>query len=327
MSGTTLSPASDPALASAAPPNLGSEPRFEFGSNWRRFLDSLSEPQIVAAVDSLQQMLGVSTLAGQTFLDVGCGSGLFSLAAYRLGATVHSFDYDSQSVACAGVLRERERADESRWTIERGSALDEHYLAQLGKFDVVYSWGVLHHTGAMWRAIDLTAQRVAPGGQLWIALYNDQGRLSRIWWSLKRLYVALPTWFRPLYVALIGGAYYASKVCERIWQIVLDRSLALITPGPRPVSTSTQNLLVGVASPSSFVPSQQSRGMRLWTDLVDWVGGFPFETATPDQVVEVLRQERFELIRLKTCGGKLGCNEFLFQRREGSAPRCASAEA
>src|SRR5438105_15936615 len=121
--------------------------RFEFGKNWSRFLDVLDDERIREAEESLKKMLEVESLAGKSFLDIGSGSGLFSLAARRLGARVHSFDYDPQSVPCAAELKRRYFTDDAAWTIEEGSALDEQYVRALGTFDVVYSWGVLHQTG------------------------------------------------------------------------------------------------------------------------------------------------------------------------------------
>src|SRR5207302_10440486 len=127
--------------------------RFEFGKNWGRFLEVLDDERIGEAEESLKKMLEVEGLAGKSFLDIGSGSGLFSLAARRLGARVHSFDYDPQSVACAAELRRRYFPNDEDWVVEPGSALDEAYLNRLGTFDIVYSWGVLHHTGAMWQAL------------------------------------------------------------------------------------------------------------------------------------------------------------------------------
>src|SRR5271154_68122 len=89
--------------------------RFAFGENWRRFLSVLDESRVASAEDSLRSMLEVSDLRGKTFVDVGCGSGLFSLAARRLGARVHSFDYDPQSVACALELRQRYFPGDPDW--------------------------------------------------------------------------------------------------------------------------------------------------------------------------------------------------------------------
>src|SRR5438876_354324 len=128
--------------------------RFEFGKNWSRFLRELDEARITRAVDSLRDMLELDDLSGRSFLDIGCGSGLFSLAARRLGATVFSFDFDPQSVACTQEVKRRYCPQDGLWTINAGSALDSHFLKSLGQYDIVYSWGVLHHTGAMWQALE-----------------------------------------------------------------------------------------------------------------------------------------------------------------------------
>ena len=138
--------------------------RFAFGENWTRFLQVLNEERIQQAEQSLRTMLGVADLQGNRFLDIGSGSGLFSLAAQRLGATVHSFDYDPQSVACTQELKRRYFPDENSWTVEEASVLDQAYLSRLGQFEVVYSWGVLHHTGALWQALENVAPLVAGGG-------------------------------------------------------------------------------------------------------------------------------------------------------------------
>ena len=156
--------------------------RFEFGANWTRFLSVLNEDRIAQAEGSLRQMLAISDLnAASAFSDIGSGSGLFSLAARRLGATVYSFDYDPLSVGCTQELKRRYFPEDGQWMVEVGSVLDRDYLGRLGQFDVVYSWGVLHHTGAMFEALENIAPLVASGGQLFISIYNDQGWISRYW--------------------------------------------------------------------------------------------------------------------------------------------------
>src|SRR2546421_2020880 len=179
--------------------------RFEFGKNWSRFLAELDDRRIARAEESLREMLEITDLRGKNFLDVGSGSGLFSLAARRLGARVHSFDYDPRSVACTRELRSRYFADDQEWTIEEGSVLDADYLKSLGSFDVVYSWGVLHHTGEMWRALENAQLPVGAGGKLFIAIYNDTGTQSARWKWIKRKYNELPRLLRlPFTLAVIA---------------------------------------------------------------------------------------------------------------------------
>jgi len=153
--------------------------RFEFGKNWTAFLKVLDDDRILTAEKSLQGMLEMETFKGKSFLDIGSGSGLFSLAARRLGARVYSFDYDPQSVSCTVELKRRYFADDGNWTIKQGSVLDRDYLAGMEPFDIVYSWGVLHHTGKMWQALENAATRVKAGGMLFIAIYNDETKVSQ----------------------------------------------------------------------------------------------------------------------------------------------------
>lgn len=280
---------------------------FTFGDNWRRFLESVDEARIAAAVGSLQRMLGDHACAGARFLDAGSGSGLFSLAACRLGAQVRSFDVDPQSVAATQEMRRRFAPPEADWEIGEGSLLDAAFLSGLGEFEIVYSWGVVHHTGEMWRAIELLQQRVAPGGWLWLAVYNDQGVTSRIWTQIKRTYNVLPRWLKSPYVVIVGGGWAAWRLLLRAAARCAGILLRLVTlRSPFRRSDPAGELF----------RSQRSRGMHWWYDLVDWIGGWPFEVAKPEAVFEFLRDRGFELVQLKTCGGGLGCNEFVFRRRQ-----------
>jgi 2-polyprenyl-6-hydroxyphenyl methylase/3-demethylubiquinone-9 3-methyltransferase len=270
--------------------------RFRFGENWLRFLATLDEERIRSAEDSLRDRLATGTLAGRSFLDIGCGSGLFSLAARRLGARVHSLDFDPQSVACALELRRRYFPDDPAWTIEEGSALDAAYLAGLGEFDVVYSWGVLHHTGDLGRALELAADRVRAGGLLFVAVYNDQGRASRRWLRVKRLYNRLPSPLRPVLVAGIAGWYEARYAAGRL----------LAGRNPLPFA--------------SWSRKKRHRGMSVWVDWVDWVGGLPFEVASPERVILPLRARGLVLENLVTNGGGWGCNEYVLRRGNPGLP-------
>jgi SAM-dependent methyltransferase len=266
------------------------EDRFAFGQNWTRFLRLLNEDRILAAERSLRDMLECTDLRGQRFLDIGSGSGLFSLAARRLGARVRSFDYDEQSVACTSELRRRYFPDDSDWEVSRGSALDGAFLDSLGSFDVVYSWGVLHHTGDMWKALDLARKPVAAGGRLFIALYNHTGSQTKRWARIKRTCCRLPPLLRTPFtiaVSVPGEVKAMSRAC-------LDgRPGAYFRQWGRGAALE--------------------RGMNRWYDIVDWVGGFPYEAARADEVFLFYRDRGFTLMNIKI-GGGLGCSEYVFHK-------------
>lgn len=262
--------------------------RFEFGKNWSNFLSVIDEDRIARAVESLRTLLGVETLSGATFLDVGSGSGLFSLAAHRLGARVRSFDYDRASVNCTTELRRRFSSPGADWTIERGSVLDRGYLESLGQFDYVYSWGVLHHTGSMWTALENVVGLVAPGGLLAIAIYNDQGVWSKRWATLKRFYCS--------------GIFGKSVMCATYIPAVVGRGLAAD--------------LFWLRNPfKRYTEYRARRGMSMFYDWFDWLGGYPFEVAKPEEIFHFGRRHGLEMVGLTTCGGSVGCNEFVFRRR------------
>ncbi len=252
--------------------------RFQFGKNWLSYLAVVNEDRINEAATRLAALLG--DIKGKSFLDVGCGSGIQSLAALRLGASrVHSFDYDKQSVECSREMKRR-FAPGSPWSIEQGSALDEHYLRSLGQFDIVYSWGVLHHTGDMWKALELVT--VPAKEQLAICIYDDQGIISRGWRSLKKLYVRHRL-ARPIVIAVSFVTIWGPKILLLPHRAVLD----------------WQNW-------------KRKRGMSAWHDVIDWAGGYPYEFAGKDEVVQFFSHRGFGLSKLHDFGRIIKMHEYVF---------------
>lgn len=265
---------------------IGQGNRFAFGKNWLRFLRAVNENRIHDAETSLRGLLDCERLDGLHFLDVGSGSGLFSLAARNLGAKVRSFDYDAESVAATQAMRRRFADDNPDWIIEQGSALDSTYLGQLGQYDIVYSWGVLHHTGVMWQALENVVPLVKPGGRLVVAIYNDQGWRSSLWRMVKRAYCS----------GRIGRWLVVASLVPTFIAINLFKDLCRL-----------KNPL------GRYAAYDSGRGMSLIHDWIDWFGGYPYEVATPEAMVEFYHDRGFQadkVIRRQT----LGCNEFVFRR-------------
>ncbi|CAN5640455.1 class I SAM-dependent methyltransferase [soil metagenome] len=263
--------------------------RFRFGENWSRFLRLLDDDRIQRAEQSLREMLGVERLDGLSFLDIGSGSGLFSLAARRLGARVRSFDFDPDSVACTAELRRRFFPAEDSWEVSEGSVLDPEFMTSLGRFDIVYAWGVLHHTGKMWEALALAGERVAGGGTLFIAIYNDMGAESERWTRIKRTYCGLPEPLRPLFAV---GAMLPYEVREVGGAVLRGRPQEYV---------------------HSWTRYRGNRGMSRWRDIIDWVGGYPYEYASTEALIEFFQHRGFEAQKAVPTRG-LGCNELVMTR-------------
>ena len=263
--------------------------RFSFGENWSRFLKKLDDASILEAESSLSFNLNVKNLKGQKFLDIGSGSGLFSLAARKLGAQVYSFDYDGESVACTNKLKSQFYPEDSNWRVDKGDVLSHEYMRGLGKFDVVYSWGVLHHTGAMWLGIDNAVNRVANGGKLFIAIYNDQGFKSHVWWIIKYTYAKLPRGINKLFGYSLGIFIYLLSVIK--YALLLKPHIIL----------------------REIFNYKSKRGMNIKSDLIDWVGGFPFEFATYELLQQYVELRGFTLVNGKKATS-LGCHELIFEK-------------
>ena len=260
--------------------------RFAFGDNWLDFARDLTGDQIAEAEKSLCALLQLDFLAGLSFVDVGSGSGLFSLTACRLGARVHSFDFDQASVLCTQRLRDLHYPGDARWTVEQGSILDRDYIRRLGTFDVVYSWGVLHHTGAMRDAMAAAASMVAPSGLFAFALYR-RTLMCDLWRLEKRWY---------------AGASPEAQQRARTTYVALMRTAFRLTGRDF----------------SHVANYQSSRGMNFANDVHDWLGGYPYELTPASEVDALMRRLGFVSVHRTTTCKRVGffgsgCDEYLYR--------------
>tara|TARA_B100000989_G_scaffold39370_1_gene24952 strand:+ start:504 stop:1262 length:759 start_codon:yes stop_codon:yes gene_type:complete len=250
--------------------------RFKFGKNWKIYSRFIDSEKIYFGAESLKEYFKVENLNNKSFLDAGCGSGLFSICAATLGAKVRSFDYDLDAVECT---REAVKTHiKKRILVENGDILDSSYIKKLGKFDYVYSWGVLHHTGNLDKAMQNIDELVKKKGKLFISIYNDQGFKSEAWEKIKFIYNKF-FFFRPLLFVIF---FVFMKLPEISYKILSKK--------------------------------KELRGMNSVIDLIDWLGGYPFETAKPEEVIDFFTKLGYTLEKLKTVNGKSGCNEFVFMK-------------
>ena len=264
--------------------------RFGFGRNWKKYLSAMSDADIEIARESLLTMISdadgavtAKTIGGKRFLDVGCGSGLFSLCARSAGCKVVSFDYDPDAVSCAKELKDRYYPGDSDWTVLQGSVLDKEFLKSLNTHDIVYAWGVLHHTGDMWAAMDNVTSLTKDGGTLCLAIYNDCGSRSRMWHGIKK--------------------FYNFNVVTKVATCVVFLPYRI---GRMAISSIRQRT-------NLFAEYKRKRGMHVVTDLLDWIGGYPYEYAKWKEVVEFFSERGFIASTVTPTEG-IGNHQFVFVR-------------
>lgn len=251
---------------------------FQFGENWRSFATAISRNAVDEAKEGLLRLLPAERWRGASVIDIGCGSGIHALSAVELGADVLAIDIDPVSVATTAAV-----------TAGRAEARTLSVFEATGSFDIVYSWGVLHHTGDMWKAVERAAALVAPGGSLVLALYQKT-TLCRGWKLEKRLYTAAPALVRSIARSLYAAVFFAG-------------------------------LLATARRPFIYVRNYKSkRGMDFWHDIHDWLGGFPYESASQSEVRANMDEHGFVLERLIAARPKVGllgagCAQYVFRRR------------
>jgi len=253
--------------------------KFSFGKNWKDFISTISEDNIKSAQKDIKEWFGTGGFNDKSVLDVGCGSGLSSLIFYRLGAKVlTSFDSDIDSVESTRVLWEK-AGRPCNWHIMQGSILDEKFMDSLNPgFDVVYSWGVLHHTGSMLKALENACKLVKKGGNLLVAIYVKGPRYEKDLLLKQRYNDSSP---------VVRGIIVRVELLKMMLRKVKHFKNPFI------------------------YNNGASRGMCMYHDMVDWLWGLPYEVASPDQIVEFTRKRGFVLEKIKTTP-EGGCNTYLF---------------
>ena len=259
--------------------------RFEFGRNWTGFVRrNLNDERVAIARSHILDFIKKDSLQGMDFLDIGSGSGIHSAAAASAGAgNIYSFDYDPNSVAATNLVRQR-AGNPTTWRVTRGDVLDDSFISSLGKWNFVYSWGVLHHTGDVWRALDNASKTVAKGGLFYIALYSaDVCPDQEYWLKIKREY------------NVASRAKKRRMVWSYVWNHMMYRRLSAL---PKFISRIMRYRL--------------SRGMSLFVDIRDWLGGWPMEFTWDRDVIAFLEKRGFALTNIRA--GEAN-TEFLFIRK------------
>lgn len=265
------------------------ESHFAFGKNWLDYADKIDEPRIAQAMIDLQRLNNAARFDGKSFLDIGCGSGIHALAALRLGAaSVTCVDIDPDSVEATTRTLKRFAPDST--VAVRVQSVFEMSPENCGQFDVVYSWGVLHHTGAMERAITNAATLVAPNGVLILALYRKTP-FCGMWRHIKK--------------------WYTNTTPSR-QQKFMNGYISL---------THRLMLLRGVDVEAKIANYGQSRGMNYYNDVHDWLGGYPYESITPQDCFALMQKLGFdrEYGNLKPVSKTMGifgsgCDEYSFKK-------------
>jgi hypothetical protein len=257
--------------------------QFDFGKNWEKFSKTaLNEHKVKQARDDFVGLFKDIELKNKSFIDIGFGQGLSLLTATALGAVTTGIDINPLS---EGILRKNAKyfpeVDVSKIKIYTGSVLDTSLLENIthsgkNEFDVVHSWGVLHHTGNLYKSIQLTCNMVQKQGYYIIAIYNKHWS-SRIWLWIKWFYNYSPVFLKKFFIYFCYPVIWVAKF------LVTGKN-----------------------------PKKQQRGMDFFYDIIDWVGGYPYEYASKEQIKKFVESQGFKLLREIPAKVPTGCNEFVF---------------
>ena len=262
--------------------------QFDFGSNWKEFsAKALSPEKIQQARNDFQTLMAGINIRGVTLLDIGFGQGLTLLISTELGAITAGCEINPISIEVLEFNKQKfPKIKDCSIPIITGSILDPKIISDLKKvdflhgnlYDIVHSWGVLHHTGNMWEAIKITSDLVKPNGHFIISIYNRHWT-SKIWLLIKWLYNKSPQIIKKLLVYTFFPIIYVAKY------IVTGKN-----------------------------PAKSKRGMDFYFDVIDWVGGYPYEYATKDEIAKYVENLGFKCLRCISATVPTGCNQFVFEK-------------
>lgn len=270
---------------------------FEFGKNWNNYSKKIRSKNIHISIDDLKYYLGIK-LKNKKFLDIGCGSGLSSLAACKLGARVTSFDVDNLSTATTIALKKKYLSSSKKWKIlNHGNVLDKKFCKNLGKFDIIYAWGVLHHTGNLWLSLRNIFLNSKKNTIFFIALYNDEGFYSRVWWIIKKIYDIL-------YFDIFKKIYF---IFVLIFCTLKNYVFTIAN-----ITQSFKDLKILFKTIKNY---EKSRGMSYWNDQLDWIGGYPFEVSKPEKIIKFFRNRKCKLLKIFVNHG-YGNNIYVFKKEK-----------
>lgn len=264
--------------------------KFSFWKNWARFLERLNEKKINQAKDYLENFIwGKEKIEGKTVIDFWCWSGLMSLCFYLLWAKkIVSIDIDDNSINCTKYLKEKYCKQTNKWDILKGSILNENFIKSLWKYDIVYSWGVIHHTWNMWKWLDLIWKLVNNNWLLYIAIYNKYEKFpsSKLWLKIKKIYANSNFLIRKIMYYLL------------IMEIIFMR-------------------IIKWQNPYKYIKDyykNSNRWMDFFRDVEDWVGWYPYEYASIEEIKDFYEKKWYKLINLYDSSAWWWCNEFLFKK-------------
>ena len=261
---------------------------FSFWKNWQNFLKKINDENIDKAKEIILKFLwDENIIKWNTIIDFWSWSWLMSLAFLELWVKeIISIDIDDYSIECAEYLREKYKYNKKKWKILKGSVLDENFIKSLPKVDMLYSWWVIHHTWDMWKWLDLMLNLIKDNWYFYTAIYNDSNFIlewtSKFWLKEKRIYSKYK--FLRYIIKPIYTFYYIT------W------------------------LIIHWINPIKYIKNYSfSRWMSFWNDIEDWLGWYPYEYATFDEIQSFFEKNNYKLLNSKKVRS-IWCNEFLFKK-------------